>query len=219
MNATLPILYSFRRCPYAMRARMAIAASGRICELREVVLRDKPPELAAVSTKATVPVLVEGGNVIDESLDIMLWALRQNDPGHWLSPGTGSPADMLQLIDECELQFKPQLDRNKYPQRYAGENGDAREACSAFLRKLELRLCASPFLFGGHATLTDMAIAPFVRQFAHTDREWFDAQPWPQLAAWFGAWERSDAFTRVMDKYAQWKPGAAPVRFPAAAAA
>ena len=118
----LPILYSFRRCPYAMRARFALDASGLTCELREVVLRDKPPELLAASAKATVPVLiVPDGRVLDESMDIMHWALRQNDPGQWLVPQRGSLAAMVQLIAQFDGDFKHHLDRYKYPHHHAGE--------------------------------------------------------------------------------------------------
>ena len=138
----LPVLYSFRRCPYAMRARMAIAASGRCCELREVVLRDKPAELLAASPKGTVPVLVDtDGRVVDQSLDIMLWALRRNDPEGWLRPAGGTLEDMLALIAECDGDFKRDLDGYKYPEREP--DGDAaahRAKGAAFLSRLDAHL-------------------------------------------------------------------------------
>ena len=213
-----PILYSFRRCPYAMRARFALDASGLTCELREVVLRDKPPELLAASAKATVPVLVvPDGRVLDESMDIMHWALRQNDPGQWLVPQRGSLAAMVQLIAQFDGDFKHHLDRYKYPNHHAGEDAteDHRSACAAHLLALEQSLGNADFLFGTHASLADMAIAPFVRQFAHTDDAWFGSQPWPRLAGWLAVWEASALFDRVMHKYAPWHPGQATTIFPA----
>jgi glutathione S-transferase len=223
MMPVLPILYSFRRCPYAMRARLAITASGLSCELREVMLRDKPRALLDVSPKATVPVLVTGNSqVLEQSLDIMLWALEENDPQKWLSPAQQDLDAMLRLIAECDDDFKPYLDRYKYPQRYANENsgdegnGDAhRDAAAVWLYGLDSRLESQPFLFGGHAALADMAIAPFVRQFARVDADWFEAQPWPKLQAWLQVWLDSELFSRVMGKFPVWIPGATGVRFPA----
>ena len=119
MRSALPVLYSFRRCPYAMRARLALATSGQACALREVVLRNKPAALLAASAKGTVPVLVlPDGTLLEQSLDIMLWALRRHDPGQYLVPDMGSAADMLALIAECDGPFKQALDHCKYPERY-----------------------------------------------------------------------------------------------------
>jgi glutathione S-transferase len=205
----LPVLYSFRRCPYAMRARLALLASGERCELREVVLRDKPAALLAVSPKATVPVLVTAdGAVIDQSLDIMLWALRRHDPSGWLRPGDASLDKMLALVAQCDTRFKPELDRYKYPGRY----GDTdplmhREAGASFLRQLDARLQQRRFLAGPREALADAAIAPFVRQFAMVDPVWFGAEPWPRLREWLAAWEGGAAFERVMGKYEAWKAG------------
>lgn len=214
--AVRPILYSFRRCPYAMRARLAVAASGVPCELREVVLRDKPRALLAASPKATVPVLVDiDGTVIDQSLDIMIWALRRHDPDAWLAPQQGSLDAMLALIDECDGPFKQQLDRYKYPQRYG--NGDGREdrdQAVAWLARLDARLEQSDFLFGNRTALADMAIAPFIRQFAHTDMAWFQAQPWPRLMQWLQRWMQGELFGRVMQKYPPWREGEAGESFP-----
>ena len=214
----LPVLYSFRRCPYAMRARLALLASGQRCELREVVLRDKPPELLAASPKATVPVLVfDDGSVIAQSLEIMFWALRKNDPQHWLLPDNGTPAEMLALIEACDGGFKRDLDRYKYPGRYEAQvdEASARDSGADFLLALETRLANSRFLFGDSTALADAAIAPFVRQFAGVDAAWFAAQPWPHLCDWLAAWEASDAFTAVMHRYPAWKSGDIGVTFPA----
>jgi len=216
MNAPgqdLPILYSFRRCPYAMRARLAIAVSGQAVELREVVLKAKPAELLAASPKGTVPVLVTpDGRVIEQSLEIMLWALERHDPEGWLSPDS---AAMLALIAECDGDFKHHLDRTKYPERYAGADAtEHREAASVFLRVLDEHLQASGCLFGEQPALADMAIAPFVRQFAQIDAAWFAAQPWPALNQWLENLLARPLFASIMEKYAPWESGTRGIRFP-----
>jgi glutathione S-transferase len=163
----LPVLYSFRRCPYAMRARLAIAASGLRCELREIVLRSKPPEMLAASPKATVPVLVlPGGQVIEQSLEIMLWSLQQNDPEGWLAPEHGTLQAMQALIAENDGVFKQHLDRYKYPNRYPQEHaGDEqpfaqahRASAACWLMELETRLGRHACLSGSATSLVDMAI-------------------------------------------------------------
>lgn len=214
--AALPILYSFRRCPYAMRARLALAISGQVCELREVVLKNKPRALLQASPKGTVPVLVlPGGEVLEQSLDIMLWALEHNDPGGWLAPSHGSRADMLALIAQCDGPFKQALDRCKYPSRYpASDPASARAEAVRWLQHLEARLQAQPFLCGDHAALADMAIGPFVRQFAAIDAVWWQAQPWPRVQAWLAQWQNSDLLARVMDKLPAWIEGTEGVAFP-----
>lgn len=213
-TTALPILYSFRRCPYAMRARLAVAASGTPLELREVVLRNKPAALLAASAKATVPVLVlPDGSVIDESLEIMQWALRRHDPWHWLVSERGSLTDMLALVAGNDGGFKKNLDRYKYPHRYAHESGgdttalmQAHRAQGAlWLGGLESMLDAG-YLFGGAASLADMALLPFVRQFAHTDVNWFAARPWPRVQTWLMQFEASALYVRVMEKQAPWQP-------------
>lgn len=213
MSGALPVLYSFRRCPYAMRARLALAVSGEAHELREVVLRNKPAEMLAASPKGTVPVLVlSDGEVIDESLDVMLWALRRNDPDQWLAPAQGSLDDMLALIGGNDGDFKRSLDRYKYPNRYAEEFAGNAEAFAqqhrgqgaAWLLKLD-GMPAGGWLFGSQASLADMALLPFVRQFAHTDPAWFAAQPWPRLQAWLAQFEASALYAGVMEKQAPWQ--------------
>ncbi len=211
-----PVLYSFRRCPYAMRARLALLASGQVCELREVVLTNKPQALMDASTKATVPVLVlTDGAVLDQSLDIMLWALGCHDPWQWL-PTEGDLAEqMLQLVAQCDGDFKVQLDLYKYPGRFGLTDSTlAREQGSVFLSDLNARLTANPHLLGKSESLADVAIAPFVRQFAHTDATWFAAQAWPALQAWLGAFEASRLFQLAMTKFAPWQPGQTPALFP-----
>ncbi len=209
----LPVFYSFRRCPYAMRARMALRISGTECELREVKLAKKPEAMLAASPKGTVPVLVlPGGEVIDESLAIMRWALDRNDPEGWLA------GDDPALIGLCDGPFKYHLDRYKYPDRYSDEPGhgrtDHRGEGLAILRDLSFRLAGRDQLMGESRTLADIALFPFVRQFANTDRDWFDAQPIPDLQLWLDGHLDSDLFLGVIDKFTPWKPGDAPVVWP-----
>ena len=208
---TLPVLYSFRRCPFAMRARMALLASGQRVELREVLLRDKPAEMIAASPKATVPVLVlPDGRVVDESLDIMLWALAQNDPDDWLLAGEASAhQDSRDLIAALQAEFKPHLDRYKYPNRYEGEPAaDHRAIAMDFLAdRLVPRLADHADLFRASPSLADVALFPFVRQFANTDRAWFDMAAPASLKAWLVRHVDSDLFAAAMVKKPVWVPG------------
>ncbi len=216
-TGALPVLYSFRRCPYAMRARLALHASGTACALREVVLRNKPAELLAASPKATVPVLVlPDGEVIAQSLDIMRWALARHDPQGWLRPDRGTLDDALARIADCDLQFKRDLDRYKYPGRHEGAEALVHRAQGAdFLLQLDAQLQVAPYLAGARSGLADHAIAPFVRQFAMVEPDWFSQQPWPHLRDWLDGWTGSDAFAAVMHRYAPWRAtDAVPVVFP-----
>ncbi|NQY98868.1 MAG: glutathione S-transferase, partial [Henriciella sp.] len=200
-----------RRCPYAMRARMAIARSGIECRLREVVLRDKPAEMLDASPKGTVPVIVKAdGSVIEESLDVMAWALAQNDADNWLTPDQGTREDMDALVAESDGPFKRALDRYKYPNRYEEERvvrDDQRSLGRNFLEALNTRLEGQANLFGDRVSYADIAVFPFIRQFANTDRDWFDAQDLPNLQAWLERHLDSDLFKSVMPKFAQWKTG------------
>ncbi|QUL38338.1 glutathione S-transferase [Erythrobacter sp. JK5] len=215
-----PILYSFRRCPYAMRARMALWVARITVELREVKLADKPPELAEASPKATVPVLVlDDGTVIDESIAIMHWALECNDPKGWLA-GDDAPS-VPGLIARNDGPFKHHLDRYKYPTRYPDEaHGDEetfrldhRNAGLAILTDLDSRLGSSAHLCGETPTLADIALFPFIRQFANTDRDWFDAQGLPHVQEWLERHLASDLFRAIMPKFAPWKAGDEPILF------
>jgi glutathione S-transferase len=201
----LPVLYSFRRCPYAMRARMALLVSETPVRLREVVLRDKPEAMIAASPKATVPVLVlPDGQVIDESLAIMYWALDRNDTQGWRQ---GSEAEAA-LIAEADGPFKHHLDRYKYPVRY--DNVDPLEHRAgglAFLEKLDGLVQQSGQLMDERATLADHAIFPFVRQFANNDRAWFDSLPLPALQQWLSDHLASPLFATTMQKFPQWQSG------------
>jgi UPF0176 protein len=211
-----PILYSFRRCPYAMRSRLALAVSGQVCELREVALRNKPQALLEASPKGTVPVLIDRqGNVFDQSLDIMRWTLEQHDPEDWLKPEQGCLAEMLTLIAQFDQGFKYHLDRYKYAERYPGVDAQAHQTKGAeYLEQLDVQLSQTPYLFGNRVALADMAIAPFVRQFALADSDWFSQQPWPNLQAWLAEWLSSDLFARIMQKYPQWIPNQSGIIFP-----
>lgn len=204
----LPVLYSFRRCPYAMRARLALRSSGVVCELREVVLRSKPAPMLALSPKGTVPVLqLPDGRVLEQSLAIMLWALQQYDLEHWLATTPALHADHLALIALCDGDFKAHLDRYKYPNRYQLPDGLTHRAQgSGFLGVLEKMLANTGYLAGSTWGLPDAAIAPFVRQWAHTDPDWFAAQAWPALQHWLQGFETSARFAQVMTRFTPWQP-------------
>lgn len=211
-----PILYSFRRCPYAIRARLAIAGSGQSVTLREVVLKDKPAAMLQASPKATVPVLVLPDRVIDESRDIMRWALRQSDPDNWLC---ADDPDLLWqsegLIQENDAVFKQHLDRYKYFERYPGHSQDYyRQQCEVTLGRLEQQLQQSAFLTGEHCRFADIAIFPFIRQFAHVDREWFYGAPYPGLQRWLDYHLTSPLFLSVMKKHRRWEEGDTVILFP-----
>ncbi len=207
----LPILWSFRRCPYAMRARLAIQSSRQPVALQEILLKDKPAPFLAASPKGTVPVLQDGDTIVEESRDVMLWALGRNDPEGWLNmPDAGHD-----LIDECDGPFKAALDHTKYAVRFPDRNeAEEREKAMVFLRKLEDHLSDRPFLMSERRTLADMAILPFVRQFANTDRAWFDAQGLSGVRRWLDDFLGSDRFKSIMTKYPPWQAGQDQVVFP-----
>lgn len=207
----LPILWSFRRCPYAMRARLAIQSSRQQVALQEILLKDKPAPFLAASPKGTVPVLQDGDTVVEESRDVMLWALGRNDPEGWLDmPDAGHD-----LIDECDGPFKAALDHTKYAVRFPDrDEAEERERAMVFLRKLEDRLSDRLFLMAERRTLADMAILPFVRQFANTDRAWFDAQGLDGVRRWLDDFLESDRFKSIMTKYPPWQAGQDQVVFP-----
>ena len=200
MNASLPLptLYSFRRCPYAMRARMALAVAGISHELIEVSLKAKPAAMLKASAKGTVPVLIlPSGCVIDESLDIMHWALSQNDPEGWLATNDA----MTELIAINDGTFKFHLDRSKYANRYHGSDPAMHRAEAVkILATLEQRLSNSDYLFGSAPTFADVAIFPFVRQFARADAAAFASAMLPALQRWLTRWESSALFQAVMAK-------------------
>ena len=191
-------LYSFRRCPYAMRARMALRYCGVPVEIVEVSLKAKPAEMLAISPKGTVPVLNADGRVIDESLEIMRWALAQNDPQDWLLSGDARVAELIEANDQV---FKVHLNRYKYAERYPEQPMEVyRAEGEMFLRRLEELLERRDYLLTDHPSLADIALLPFVRQFAHVDREWFAQTPYVRLQAWLQRFLESELFTSIMKK-------------------
>ena len=199
----LPLLYSFRRCPYAMRARLALAYCKVEVELREVVLRNKPAELINASAKATVPVLVlNDGKVIDESFDIMMWAISTSTNYELLSLDNEA---QQRLITSFDREFKPLLDRYKYFQRYPEYDQSAhRHHAVMWLQQLEQGLCDQTYLMGDKLSLVDLACFPFVRQFAHVDKPWFFNSDFIELKRWLLLCIESELFLSIMKKYLQW---------------
>ncbi|MEH6528879.1 MAG: glutathione S-transferase [Porticoccus sp.] len=216
----LPILYSFRRCPYAIRARMALKYAGVQVELREILLREKPPQMLAVSNKGTVPVLVlPDGSVLDESYDVMRWALDINDPDCWWDSAVASEID--RLIEQNDFSFKPHLDHYKYVDRYSQDPQNPqhtmeyyRTQAEDFLQILEARLTTTRFLLGEKISVADVGIFPFIRQFAFVDKTWFDQAPYPNVQNWLAYFLNSDLFLSVMGKCPVWQEGAAIQSFP-----
>lgn len=194
-----------------MRARLAIASAGQTVELREITLRNKPSEMLAASPKGTVPVLVgqwsiQGSeDVIDESLDIMQWALSRADPEGLTSAMT---EQAHALIAQCDGPFKAALDHTKYAVRYPERDpAQSRAEAAQFVARLDAQLADGPWLFGQRPSMADLAILPFVRQFAHVDLGWWDAQPWPFAQAWLAAFKSSPRFAAIMQKYPAWISG------------
>ena len=218
MTAAAPILYSFRRCPYAMRARLGLSAARQDVRVREVVLRDKPAEMLAASPKGTVPVLVlPEGRVIDESLDIMRWALGRNDPDGWLDADAGETARLIAQNDE---PFKRALDRYKYPDRHAGgaaDRLDQRAAGMDILHPLARQIAENGGqLLAPSPTFADFAVFPFVRQFAATDAAFWAAEAPEAIRTWLTGHTESPRFLAIMAKYPRWEAGAAEPALPIA---
>ena len=195
-------LYSFRRCPYAMRARMALRYSGVAVNIVEVSLKAKPAEMLALSSKGTVPVLSVDGQVIDESLAIMHWALAQSDPQDWLLKDDPVRQQLIaELIEENDQVFKVHLNRYKYAERYPEQPMMFyRAEGEVFLRRLDELLEGRDYLLADHPSLADVALMPFVRQFAHVDREWFGQTPYRRLQGWLQRFLESELFIGVMAK-------------------
>ncbi|PNU06656.1 glutathione S-transferase [Novosphingobium guangzhouense] len=206
----LPILYSFRRCPYAMRARLAVAVSATRCELREVKLSAKPEDMLVASPKGTVPVLImPDGEVIDQSIDIMRRVLATSDPEGWLD------RDAPDLIAANDTRFKHHLDRYKYPERHDADPHAHRTAGLEFLHELEDLLRLNANLAGDARGLADAAVMPFVRQFAAVDRDWFADSGPARVQAWLSQHTTSDLFETVMVRVSPWTPSSTPpITFP-----
>ena len=207
MSDKAPILYSFRRCPFAIRARATLHACGVVCELREVSLKAKPPELLEASPKGTVPVLITpAGRVIEESLEVMDWALSKGDPLGWGRHWSSETARAV--IERNDSYFKHHLDRAKYGDRYPGEDpAEHRRLANAFLFELEEMLARGPGIVRGEFGAVDVACLPFVRQFANSDKEAFAALELPRVKEWLAAFLDSELFARVMVKHRPWSEG------------
>ncbi|MCK5394820.1 MAG: glutathione S-transferase [Gammaproteobacteria bacterium] len=202
-----PILYSFRRCPYCMRAHMALKQSGIKVELREVKLSDMPDEALAASPEATVPVLIlPDGTVFTESWDIVKWSLLQNDPEQWLGNEDEYSLDAEILIETNDFSFKDDLDHYKYADRFPERNKeDYRKACEEFIEELEDMLTENHYLLADQLSLADIGVFPFVRQFSLVDKDWFDASPYTKVQHWLGKLIRSELFQHVFQKHKLWE--------------
>lgn len=196
-----PLLYTYRRCPYAMRARMALLLAGIKFDAHEVSLRDKPAEMLAISPKGSVPVLLlPGGQMLEQSWDIMCWALEQQATRNWWD--AAQTAENLEWLAKNDGVFKQHLDRYKYPERYnETDRAEHREeALTSFLRPLNSRLEQSSFLGGSEPCATDLALFPFVRQFAAVEPAWFESEPLPALQVWLAGWLSNPLFLHCMQK-------------------
>jgi len=204
----IPILWTFRRCPYAMRTRLAIKVSGIRVYLREIVLRHKPSEFVSDSPKATVPVLkMPNGEILEESIDIMHWALAQNDPDDWLEVLKKREEYSIRFLADLDGPFKNDLDRYKYASRYKLDNKAGlahRDKGSKFLNQINESLANAPYLSGERQGFLDIASLPFVRQFRIANIEWFDQQDWPQLHNWLQTFLASDQLKLSMEKLKPW---------------
>ena len=207
MTSSLPVLYSFRRCPYAMRARLGLLFADKQVALREIVLKNKPTQLLAISPKGTVPVLqLSDSTVIEESSEIMIWALKQHDPQGLLDVEILEKA--MALIDKNDTEFKPWLDRYKYADRHTEmTQTEYRKNAEVFLQILERLLTKNAYLLGGSASIADIGIMPFVRQFAHVNRDVFYRLPYPNLQRWLQYWLEQPLFVTAMTTYQTWQEG------------
>ena len=212
-NLKYPILYTFRRCPYAMRARFAIRSSKIMVELREIKLKEKPSEFLKSSPKGTVPVLItKTGEVLVESLDIIKWALSTNDPNNLLAKGKLENHEIVKLLDDLETKFKTNLDKYKYPNRFSGVNRYLyRDKNLCLLEKLNFYLKNNKSLNCEHLTLLDYAIFPFVRQFRNVDQDWFDKLNFSLLNSWIDQIIDSEDFSSIMKKFRKWEPNDLPI--------
>jgi len=203
MNA--PILYSFRRCPYAMRARMALKLANLKCELREVELKNKPKEMLEISPKGTVPILVLGDLILNESNDIIQWVIS-NNPNILMSLDDEHAQQTSKLVDLFDTEFKHHLDRYKYHQRYRSNATDHREKCDDILHLLDKKISKYAWIFSDEISLLDISILPFIRQFKITDESYFYSQNYQKVINLLKRFENSDLFESIMNKYEPWQP-------------
>lgn len=207
MTSSLPLLYSFRRCPYAMRARLGLLFAESPVELREIVLKNKPAQMLEISPKGTVPVLqLVDGTVIAESVEIMRWALEQQDPQGLLVASVSLQAKAL--IEQNDNDFKHWLNRYKYADRHPERTQiEYRQQGEVFLQLLESLLTKNAYLLGSSPSIADIGIMPFVRQFAHVDRQVFYSLPYPKLQLWLQHWLQHPLFVQAMTKFQPWQEG------------
>lgn len=210
----IPLLYSLHNCPYAIRARMALYKAGLTVELRSIKLDNKPMQMLQASPKGSVPVLLisapgsqDGVMVIDESLELMLWALAQNDPGNLLCPQKNvSLAEVVSFITEFEDKFVSALNAFACARRYHETNAEQlRQPCEGVLRELEKRLTLHAFLFADQESLADIALLPFLRKYARIDKQWFRQSPYPRVRQWLKQYLHSRMFSKVMEHHELWQ--------------
>ncbi|MCG9730150.1 glutathione S-transferase [Shewanella sp. Isolate13] len=202
-----PVLYSLRNCPYAIRARMAVYISGQSVLLRELRLDNKPAVLLEASPKGTVPVLVlPCGEVIEQSLEIMLWAFRANDPDNYLlDDKQDRQQEMFSLIALFDKEFKTCLENYRSAKRYHDPDLlTLRHSCERYLQLLELRLLKHQYLVSDTSCLADLAILPFIRQFSRVERQWYRQSPYPKVRDWLSGYLQSRMFSKVMAKFPVW---------------
>ena len=201
----LPILYSFRRCPYAMRARMALILASKQCELREILLKNKPDHMLEISPKGTVPVLQLPDKVLDESLDIISWATVSHlDNVHIFSKTEETL--YMELVHLFDTKFKHHLDRYKYSSRYGADPREHQDECKIILESLDVKINPSPWIFGHQVSLLDISILPFIRQCKIANPEWFDAQQFKKVIGLLDYFEQDNLFIQAMQKYELWDP-------------
>ena len=201
----IPILYSFRRCPYAMRARMALILASKECELREILLKNKPDEMLEISSKGTVPVMQFVDKVLDESLDIISWAMESPVSNVYTYTGTEEllSEELIKLFDS---KFKYHLDRYKYSSRYGADPKNHQDECKTILNELEDKINPKPWIFGKEVSLLDISILPFIRQCKIASPDWFFSQSFIKVIDLLNYFENSDLFTQAMQKYDLWDP-------------
>ena len=213
---TTPILYSLRQCPYAMRSRLGILHAQQTVVLRDIDMKNKPEEMLSVSPKGTVPVLLLGDStVIDESLDVMVWALNQSDPSNLLySHDETKLTQMLVFIHQSDTEFVDALQKYRAASRYHDTNEvECRERCCEWLMTIELALSQHTYIMGETPSLVDYAILPFIRQFSRVDKKWYAQAPLPYLRAWLVNHYNDPTFSKAMFTHPKWHKGADEIIF------
>lgn len=213
---TTPILYSLRQCPYAMRSRLGILHAQQSVILRDIEMNNKPEEMLSISPKGTVPVLLlSDGSVIDESLDVMVWALTQSDPNNLLySQDETKLTQMLDVINQNDNEFVEALQKYRAASRYHDTNEvECRERCCEWLMTIEQALSQHAYIMGETPSLVDYAILPFIRQFSRVDKKWYAQAPLPYLRAWLVSHYNDPTFSKAMFTHPKWQQGADDIIF------